>query len=66
MAGFAGNSGGALAADAIAVEHPELVQTLIILDSNNPDPRDPSTPRDFYSKLEEGALGPLSGSSASP
>ncbi len=50
-----GHSMGALVAAAIAVEHPELVQTLIILDSNTLAPRDPSTPGDFYSKLEEGA-----------
>ena len=54
MAGFAGNSGGALAADAIAVEHPELVQTLIILDSNTLTPGIPPLQETSIQSLKRG------------
>jgi 2-hydroxy-6-oxonona-2,4-dienedioate hydrolase len=49
-----GHSRGALPAARIAVDRPELVRNLIILDSSTLAPDDPSVPLDFYSKLEEG------------
>lgn len=49
-----GHSRGALPVARIAVDHPEMVQALIILDSNTLAPEDPATPVNFYSKLEEG------------
>ncbi|MEE2822914.1 MAG: alpha/beta hydrolase [Acidobacteriota bacterium] len=50
-----GHSMGAMVAARIAVENPELVENLIILDSNTLAPQDPSTPRGFYDKVLEGA-----------
>ena len=50
-----GHSMGAMVAARIALEHPELVENLIVLDSNTLAPRDPSTPGDFYDKVLEGA-----------
>ena len=50
-----GHSRGALPVTRIAVDHPEMAQALIILDSNTLAPDDPSTPVNFYLKLEEGA-----------
>ncbi|MBI4322421.1 MAG: alpha/beta hydrolase [Chloroflexi bacterium] len=50
-----GHSRGALAVTRIAVEHPEMVKALIILDSATLPAEDPSSPKDFYRKLYEGA-----------
>ena len=50
-----GHSMGAMVAARIALEHPEMVENLIVLDSNTLAPRDPSTPPDFYDKVLEGA-----------
>jgi len=51
----AGHSRGALPAARIAVDHPDLVKSLVIFDSNTLPAEDPCTPKDFYSKLEIGA-----------
>lgn len=50
-----GHSRGALPIARIAVDHPETVAALIVLNSNTLPPDDASTPADFYSKLEENA-----------
>ncbi len=50
-----GHSRGALPAARVAVDHPEMVKALVILDSNTLAPENPSTPVNFYLKLEEGA-----------
>lgn len=50
-----GHSRGALPAARLAVNRPDLVRALIILDSSTLPPEDSSTPLDFYSKLEAGA-----------
>jgi 2-hydroxy-6-oxonona-2,4-dienedioate hydrolase len=47
-----GHSRGAYVAARIALEHPEMVSKLVIVDSNTLPPDDPSTPRDFYARLE--------------
>ena len=54
-ASLVGHSMGAMVAARIAVEHPERVENLIVLDSNTLAPPDPSTPGDFYDKVLEGA-----------
>lgn len=49
-----GHSRGALPVAHIALEHPEMVQGLIILDSSTLAPIDPASdydPRDFYARL---------------
>jgi 2-hydroxy-6-oxonona-2,4-dienedioate hydrolase len=48
-----GHSRGALAVARIAVDHPELVKTLVILGSSTLPAEDPLTPPDFYKKLNE-------------
>jgi len=48
-----GHSRGALPAVRIAVDHPEMVKAVVILDSNTVAADDPSTPKDFYKKLDE-------------
>lgn len=50
-----GHSRGALLAARIAVDYPEMVKTLIILGSSTLPAEDPSTPMDFYKKLDENA-----------
>lgn len=50
-----GHSRGALPAARIAVDYPEMVKAIVILDSNTLPADDPSTPVDFYPKLDEGA-----------
>lgn len=50
-----GHSRGALPVARIAVDHPEMVEALIILDSNTLPAEDPSTPKDFYKRLADGA-----------
>lgn len=50
-----GHSRGALPAARIAVDHPDVIKGLVILDSNTLAPEDPGMPQDFYRKLEEGA-----------
>ncbi len=52
---LAGHSRGALPAARIAVDHPELVKSLVIFDSNTLPAEDPSMAYDFYTKLEVGA-----------
>ena len=47
-----GHSRGALPAARIAVDHPDLVKAVIIIDTNTLAPDDPSTPKDFYLKLD--------------
>ncbi len=42
---LAGHSRGALPAARIAVDHPEMIQTLILFDSNTLAPDDPNPPR---------------------
>lgn len=48
-----GHSRGALPAARIAVDHPEMVKALIILDTNTLAAEHPSTPVNFYKKLDE-------------
>lgn len=43
-----GHSRGALATTRIALDRPELVRALVIIDSNSLGPEHPSTPMDFY------------------
>ena len=43
-----GHSREALPAVRIAVDHPEMVKAVVILDNNTVDADDPSTPNDFY------------------
>jgi 2-hydroxy-6-oxo-6-(2'-carboxyphenyl)-hexa-2,4-dienoate hydrolase len=50
-----GHSRGALPAARIAVDHPEMVRALIIVDSNTLAADHPSSPANFYNKLEENA-----------
>lgn len=50
-----GHSRGGLAVARIAVDHPEMVKALIIVDSATLAPEDPSVPEDFYKRLAEGA-----------
>jgi len=52
-ANLLGHSMGAMVAARMAVEQPDLVKRLIVLDSNTLAPPDPSTPRDFYTKVLE-------------
>ena len=47
-----GHSRGALPVARVAVEDPRRVSALVILDSNTLPPDDPSTPTDFYQRLE--------------
>jgi len=47
-----GHSRGALPVARIAVDHPELVKTLIIFGSSTLPAEDPATPVDFYKKLD--------------
>ena len=47
-----GHSRGALPAIRVAVEDPRRVSVLVILDSNTLPPDDPSTPTDFYQRLD--------------
>ncbi len=47
-----GHSRGALPVARIAVDDPQRVSALVILDSNTLAPEDPSTPTDFYDRLE--------------
>ncbi|MDA2932891.1 alpha/beta hydrolase [Acidobacteria bacterium AH-259-D05] len=51
-ANLIGQSRGALPVARLAVDHPEMVKNLIIFDSNTLAPDDPSTPVDFYERLE--------------
>lgn len=51
-ANLLGHSRGALPITRIAIEHPEVVHSLIIADSNTLAPDHPSTPRNFYLNLE--------------
>ena len=48
-----GHSRGALPAARIAVDHPEMVRALIIVDTNTLPADHPSTPVNFYTKLGE-------------
>jgi 2-hydroxy-6-oxo-6-(2'-carboxyphenyl)-hexa-2,4-dienoate hydrolase len=48
-----GHSRGALPAARIAVDHPEMVRALVILDTNTLAADHPSTPVNFYTKLGE-------------
>jgi len=50
-----GHSRGALPAARLAVDHPDVIKALVILDSNTLAPEDPGMPVDFYRKLEENA-----------
>lgn len=47
-----GHSRGALPITRIAIDHPEIVRSLIILDSNTLAPDHPKTPHNFYLDLE--------------
>ena len=51
-ANLLGHSRGALPITRIAIEHPDVVCSLIIVDSNTLAPDHSSTPRDFYVNLE--------------
>jgi len=46
-----GHSRGGLPAARIAVDRPDLVKGLVIVDSQTLAPEHPSTPRDFYTRL---------------
>jgi pimeloyl-ACP methyl ester carboxylesterase len=50
-----GHSRGALPAARIAVDHPELVKALVIIDTRTLSPDHPSTPPDFYAALRQDA-----------
>lgn len=47
-----GHSRGALPAARIAADHPEMVKAVILLDTNTLAADHPSTPKDFYKKLD--------------
>jgi len=47
-----GHSRGGLFAARLAQTRPDLVRTLVVVDSNSLAPDDPSTPVDFYERLE--------------
>jgi pimeloyl-ACP methyl ester carboxylesterase len=47
-----GHSRGAYVAARLAIENPALVKNLILVDSNTLPPDDPSTPKDFYTRIE--------------
>jgi 2-hydroxy-6-oxonona-2,4-dienedioate hydrolase len=47
-----GHSRGALPVTRIAIEEPRRAAALVILDTNTLAPEDPSTPTDFYDRLE--------------
>ena len=47
-----GHSRGALPITRIAIDHPEIVSSLIVLDSNTLAPDHPVTPENFYLNLE--------------
>jgi 2-hydroxy-6-oxonona-2,4-dienedioate hydrolase len=51
-ASLLGHSRGALPVTRIAIDHPDRVSSLIILDSNTLAPDDPITPQHFYLDLE--------------
>jgi pimeloyl-ACP methyl ester carboxylesterase len=51
-ANLLGHPRGALPITRIAIEHPDVVHSLIIVDSNTLAPDHPSTPRNFYLNLE--------------
>jgi len=48
-----GHSRGALPAARIAADHPDLVKAVILLDTNTLAADHPSTPTNFYAKLDE-------------
>lgn len=48
---FVGHSRGGFLALRLAIEHPEMVQSLVIIDSNTSSP-DPGGSGDFYSSIE--------------
>lgn len=50
-----GHSRGALPAARIAADHPELVKAVVIVDTNTLAADHPSTPTNFYTKLDENA-----------
>jgi len=50
-----GHSRGALVAARIACDHPELVRALVVVSSNSLAAEHPSTPTDFYAKLDANA-----------
>ncbi len=47
-----GHSRGALVATRLALDMSDLIDQLIVVDSNTLAPDDPSVPRDFYQKIE--------------
>lgn len=51
-ANLLGHSRGALPVTRIAIEHPEMVSSLIVVDSNTLAPDHPSTPANFYLNLQ--------------
>lgn len=50
-----GHSRGGLPAARIAVDHPNLVRALVVVDSNTLAAEHPLTPKDFYTKLSASA-----------
>lgn len=48
-----GHSRGGLPAARVALDHPELVSALVVVDSNTLAAEHPSTPRDFYARFNE-------------
>lgn len=48
-----GHSRGALPAARIAADHPELVKAVVLVDTNTLAADHPSTPTNFYAKLDE-------------
>ena len=51
----AGHSRGALVAAKLAIDHPNLFNWLVVIDSNTLGPEDPSRPKHFYDEIEKRA-----------
>ena len=54
---LAGHSRGALPAARIAIDHPERVKALVVVNSNTLAPKDPSTQMSFYEDMARRAAG---------
>ncbi len=56
-AGIVGHSRGALPAVRIAVDHPDRVKAVVVVNSNTMAPADPSTKASFYEDMAKRAAG---------